>query len=128
MQKCAAATAATASRTGLLQWLVLVALLWCWRASMGRLALVLALVGLVGAWQVGWLASGARARSVADLVALTAALATRPWRLLASRKPLVHESHGAASPLWTPLLATLVFLPWHAVKNLWLISAGASLS
>ena len=46
------------------------------------------------------------------LVTLTAAVATRPWRLLASRKPLVHESHGAASPLWTPLLATLVFLPW----------------
>ena len=50
--------------------------------------------------------------SLLALVALTAALATRPWRLLASRKPLVHESHGAASPLWTPLLATLVFLPW----------------
>ena len=50
--------------------------------------------------------------SLLAVVALTAAVATRPWRLLASRKPLVHESHGAASPLWTPLLATLVFLPW----------------
>jgi len=50
--------------------------------------------------------------SLLALVTLTAALATRPWRLLASRKPLVHESHGAASPLWTPLLATLVLLPW----------------
>ena len=50
--------------------------------------------------------------SLLALAALTAAAATRPWRLLASRKPLVHESHGAASPLWTPLLATLVFLPW----------------
>ena len=46
------------------------------------------------------------------LVALAAALAARPWRMLASRKPLAHESHGAPSALWTPLLATLVFLPW----------------
>ena len=42
----------------------------------------------------------------------TTALVTRPWRMLASRKPLEHESHGAASALWTPLLAALVFLPW----------------
>ena len=46
------------------------------------------------------------------LVALAAALAARPWRMLASHKPLAHESHGAPSALWTPLLATLVFLPW----------------
>ncbi len=46
------------------------------------------------------------------LVALGAALAAQPWRLLASRKPLVHESHGTPSALWTPLLATLVLLPW----------------
>ena len=47
------------------------------------------------------------------LVALGAALAAQPWRLLASRKPLVHESHGTPSALWTPLLATLVLL--HAM-------------
>ncbi|MBV7454091.1 hypothetical protein KW843_06370 [Acidovorax sp. sif1233] len=47
------------------------------------------------------------------LIALVAALAARPWRLLASRKPLAHEAgHGAPAPLWTPLLATLVLLPW----------------
>jgi len=46
------------------------------------------------------------------LVALGAALAAQPWRMLASRKPLVHESHGTPSALWTPLLATLVLLPW----------------
>ncbi|WP_026435642.1 hypothetical protein [Acidovorax sp. JHL-9] len=46
------------------------------------------------------------------LLALAAALAARPWRMLASRKPLAHETHGAASALWTPLLATLVLLPW----------------
>ena len=40
--------------------------------------------------------------SLVALVALTTALLTRPWRLLASRTPLEHESHGAASPLWTP--------------------------
>ena len=46
------------------------------------------------------------------LLALGASLAAQPWRLLASRKPLVHESHGTPSALWTPLLATLVLLPW----------------
>ena len=46
------------------------------------------------------------------LVALAAALAARPWRMLASGKPLAHETHGAPSALWTPLLATLVVLPW----------------
>ncbi|WP_200843365.1 hypothetical protein, partial [Raoultella sp. 18079] len=56
------------------------------------------------------------------LLALAAALATRPWRLLASRPtsgPAPGRGHGAgtdgvraASPLLTPLLATLVFLPW----------------
>ena len=46
------------------------------------------------------------------LVALAAALAARPWRMLASGKPLAHEAHGAPSALWTPLLATLVLLPW----------------
>lgn len=46
------------------------------------------------------------------IVALAAALAARPWRMLASRAPLVHETQRTASALWTPLLATLVFLPW----------------
>lgn len=46
------------------------------------------------------------------LLALAGALAARPWRMLASRKPLAHETHGSASALWTPLCATLVFLPW----------------
>ncbi len=46
------------------------------------------------------------------LLALVAALVARPWRMLASHKPLAHESHGTPSALWTPLLAALVFLPW----------------
>jgi hypothetical protein len=46
------------------------------------------------------------------LLALALALAARPWRLLASRKPLAHETHGAPAALWTPLLATLALLPW----------------
>lgn len=46
------------------------------------------------------------------LLALAAALAARPWRMLGSRPPLAHETHGAPPALWTPLLATLVFLPW----------------
>lgn len=37
------------------------------------IAVVLLAVAVVGAWQVAWLACGARARSVADLVALAAA-------------------------------------------------------
>ncbi len=43
---------------------------------------------------------------------MAAALFLQPWRLLASQRPLVHEAHGRASALWTPLLATLVILPW----------------
>ncbi|MBS0391328.1 MAG: hypothetical protein JSR23_09295 [Proteobacteria bacterium] len=46
------------------------------------------------------------------LMAMAAALFLQPWRLLASQRPLVHEAHGRASALWTPLLATLVILPW----------------
>ena len=47
------------------------------------------------------------------LVALVAALAARPWRLLASREPLAHpQGHAAPAAPWTPLLATLVLLPW----------------
>ncbi|WP_087746423.1 MULTISPECIES: hypothetical protein [unclassified Acidovorax] len=46
------------------------------------------------------------------LIALVAAMAAQPWRMLANGKPLAHETHGAPSALWTPLLATLVFLPW----------------
>ena len=46
------------------------------------------------------------------LITLATALAVRPWRLLASRQPLAHEQHGAPAALWTPLLATLVLLPW----------------
>lgn len=46
------------------------------------------------------------------LIALVAALALRPWRQLANRPALVTQDHGDSSPLWTPLLATLVVLPW----------------
>lgn len=46
------------------------------------------------------------------LLALAIALLARPWRLLGNRAPLAHERHGQASSLWTPLLATLVVLPW----------------
>lgn len=35
-----------------------------------------------------------------------------PPRQLLSRRPLVTQSSGDASGLWTPLLATLVVLPW----------------
>lgn len=46
------------------------------------------------------------------LTALVAALALRPWQLLRNRKALVTQDHGDSAPLWTPLLATLVVLPW----------------
>lgn len=36
----------------------------------------------------------------------------QPWRLLANRKALVTQDQGDHAPLWTPLLATLVILPW----------------
>ena len=42
--------------------------------------IVLMLVAAVGAWFSGWLASGARARAVADVVAIAAAQAQRDGR------------------------------------------------
>ncbi|MDE2413462.1 MAG: hypothetical protein KGM60_01740 [Comamonadaceae bacterium] len=46
------------------------------------------------------------------LLAMLAAIFLQPWRLLANQRPLAHKTHGRPSPLWTPLLATLVILPW----------------
>ena len=46
------------------------------------------------------------------LIALILALLLRPWRQLLNRRPLVTQSSGDASGLWTPLLATWVVLPW----------------
>ena len=46
------------------------------------------------------------------LLAIAAAIFLQPWRLLVSQRPLAHESHGRPCVLWTPLLATLVVLPW----------------
>ena len=37
------------------------------------------------------------------LTALILALLLRPWRQLLSRRPLVTQSSGDASGLWTPL-------------------------
>ncbi len=54
----ALASAATTSRTGALQWLVIVALLVLWRRSMGRLALALAAVGLLLYLVWAWLLPG----------------------------------------------------------------------
>ena len=50
--------------------------------------------------------------SALALIALILALLLHPWRQLLSRRPLVTQSSGDASGLWTPLLATLVVLPW----------------
>lgn len=50
--------------------------------------------------------------SALTLTALILALLLRPWRQLLNRRPLVTQSSGDASGLWTPLLATLVVLPW----------------
>lgn len=46
------------------------------------------------------------------LAALVSALAAQPWRLLGSRAVADAPGQRAASPLLTPLLATLVVLPW----------------
>lgn len=46
------------------------------------------------------------------LAALAGALAVRPWRLLAGRPAPGEPGARTASPLLTPLLATLVVLPW----------------
>lgn len=44
--------------------------------------------------------------------ALTIALLLRPWCLLRNRRALVSQTHGDSAPLWTPLLASVVILPW----------------
>ena len=44
--------------------------------------------------------------------ALAGALAVRPWRMLGGRAVPGEPGARAASPLLTPLLATLVALPW----------------
>jgi len=54
----AVGSAATASRTGLAQWLVILVLLVLWRASLGRLVLVLAFAGLLIYGVAGWLLPG----------------------------------------------------------------------
>lgn len=45
-------------------------------------------------------------------LALTIALALRPWIFLRNRKALLTQKHGDSSALWSPLFATLVILPW----------------
>lgn len=51
----AMSSAATASRTGAAQWLLMLGLIFCWRVSWGRLALGLGLVGLVLYGAAAWL-------------------------------------------------------------------------
>lgn len=45
----------TASRTGAVEWLALVVLLWFWRASVGRLALLMGVAGLLAYLLSAWL-------------------------------------------------------------------------
>ena len=54
----ASGSAATASRTALAQWVAMLVLLVLWRASLGRLAVGLALVGLVMYVAAAWLLPG----------------------------------------------------------------------
>ena len=51
----AMSSAATASRTGAVQWLLILGLMFCWRVSWGRLVLGLGLVGLVLYGATAWL-------------------------------------------------------------------------
>lgn len=55
LAELALGSAATTSRTGLVQWGLIVALLLCWRASMGRLPLALALAGVAIYIGAAWL-------------------------------------------------------------------------
>lgn len=51
----AISSAATASRTGAAQWLLMLGLMLCWRVSWGRLVLVLGLIGLAFYGVAAWL-------------------------------------------------------------------------
>ncbi|MDR0260684.1 MAG: hypothetical protein LBI76_12860 [Comamonas sp.] len=50
--------------------------------------------------------------TVVALIALGMAAAMRPWQQLADRQLPGRDAPRLASPLWTPLLFTLVVLPW----------------
>lgn len=50
--------------------------------------------------------------TVVALIALAMAAAMRPWQQLVDRQLPGHDAPRLASPLWTPLLFTLVLLPW----------------
>jgi len=51
----AMSSAATASRTGAVQWLLILGLMFCWRVFWGRLVLGLGLVGLILYGAAAWL-------------------------------------------------------------------------
>lgn len=63
--------------------------------TLGVVIIVL-LLGFVGATQVGWLSSGARARSVADLVAIAAAQAQQDGQPACEAAEQAAEANNAA--------------------------------
>ncbi|WP_298208563.1 Wzy polymerase domain-containing protein [Acidovorax sp.] len=97
----AAASAATSSRTGALQWLFIVGLLVVWRASSGRLALGLSLVGILLYAAAAWLLPGL----LLDWTGFTTdGLFTR----------FVDEGHRCESrrALWANVLYLIAQKPW----------------
>ena len=65
--------------------------------------------------------------SALALIALILALLLRPWRQLLSRRPLVTQSSGDASGLWTPLFPVfLVYKLSRAIcKNLYILGRNS---
>ena len=97
----AAASAATASRTGALQWLLVLGLVLCWRRMLGPLPLALAVVGL--------LAYGAASWALPHLLEQWTGI---PADRLFARFADDGQGCGGRKVLWTNVLYLIAQRPW----------------
>ena len=97
----AAASAATASRTGALEWGALLVLLWLWRGSLGRLAPWLAVAGIAVYAASGWL-----------LPQLLEQWTGIPADRLLARFADDGQGCGGRRALWTNVLHLIAQKPW----------------
>lgn len=97
----AAATAATASRTGTLQWLLVLATLVLWRRTLGREVLALALLGTLAYALAAWL-----------LPLLLQSWTGLPVDRLLARFVNDGQGCGGRAVLWRNMLELMALKPW----------------
>ena len=97
----AAGSAATASRTGALQWVLMIVLLVLWRGTSGRLAVGLAVIGLLLYALAGWMLP-------ALLLDWTGFTTDGVFARLASDP----QSMGSRRELWANVLYLIAQKPW----------------